>query len=185
MNILIISNINRPISGSNLEECSSLSLSFTLSILHILKNGPTPASFFVYFRFFQTNNTILQQINVKKCPSSLWRWDLNPQSLEHESSHMTTSPSFAFFISIFLFFLSNILPFTVATIPNALNMLQDRNWLDLNPCHFFICTCGTKWFKIFNVSAKGYYFIINSSRFIKLLTFCLMAAFLVKILSKW
>ena len=25
---------------------------------------PRPASFFVYFRFFQTNNAILQQINV-------------------------------------------------------------------------------------------------------------------------
>ena len=38
-----------------------------------------PGLFFVYFRSFQTNiNTILQQINVKKCPSSIRRWDSNP-----------------------------------------------------------------------------------------------------------
>ena len=41
-----------------------------------------PGIFFVYFRFFQTNiNAVLQQINVKKCPSSIWNWDLNPQNL--------------------------------------------------------------------------------------------------------
>ena len=46
--------------------------------------------FFVYFRSFQTNNTFLQQINVKICPSSIWCWDSNPQPLKHESSPITT-----------------------------------------------------------------------------------------------
>ena len=33
---------------------------------HVLKNGPSPASFSFIFGLFQTNiNTILQQINVK------------------------------------------------------------------------------------------------------------------------
>ena len=45
--------------------------------------------FFVYFRSFQTNNTFLQQINVKICPSSIWCWDSNPQPLKHESSPNT------------------------------------------------------------------------------------------------
>ena len=43
-------------------------------------NGPSPASFSFIFSLSQTNsNTILQQINVKKCPSSVWHWDSNPQ----------------------------------------------------------------------------------------------------------
>ena len=28
-----------------------------------------PGLFFIYFLTYQTNNTILQQINVKKCPN--------------------------------------------------------------------------------------------------------------------
>ena len=32
-------------------------------------NQPTTGVFFVYFQSFQTNNTIFQQINVKKCPN--------------------------------------------------------------------------------------------------------------------
>ena len=51
-----------------------------------------PGFFFVYFQSFQTNNPFLQQINVKKCPSSIWHQDLNPQHLEHESSPITTRP---------------------------------------------------------------------------------------------
>ena len=49
--------------------------------------------FLDYFWSFQTNiNKILQQINVKKCPSSIWHWYLNPQPLEHEYPPITTSP---------------------------------------------------------------------------------------------
>ena len=46
----------------------------------IFLNGPTPVSFLS----FQTNNTILT--TVKKCSSSIRRWDSNPRPLEHESS---------------------------------------------------------------------------------------------------
>ena len=35
----------------------------------LLKIGPTPASFLVYFRSFQTNNTIFTTMNVKNVMS--------------------------------------------------------------------------------------------------------------------
>ena len=47
---------------------------------------------FVYFQPFQTNITILQQIYVKKCPSSIWCRDSNSQPLEHKSSPITARP---------------------------------------------------------------------------------------------
>ena len=37
----------------------------------LFKKWANPDLFFIYFRSFQTNNTILQQIYVKKCPSSI------------------------------------------------------------------------------------------------------------------
>ena len=37
---------------------------------------------------------ILQQINVKQCPSSIRRWNLNPQALKHELSPITARPNF-------------------------------------------------------------------------------------------
>ena len=36
-----------------------------------LKNGPTLASYFVYFRTFQTNNTSFTANQCEKCPSSI------------------------------------------------------------------------------------------------------------------
>ena len=58
-----------------------------------LKNGPSPASFQFIFGLFQTNiNTILHQINVKKCPSSIQCWDSNPRPSEHVSAPITTGP---------------------------------------------------------------------------------------------
>ena len=49
--------------------------------------------FFIYFRLFQTNViTILQQINVKKCPSGIQCRDLNPRPSERESLPITTRP---------------------------------------------------------------------------------------------
>ena len=58
-----------------------------------LKNGPTPASVIIYFWSFQTNIiTIFQQIYVKKCPSSIWCRDSNPQPLEYKSPPITTRP---------------------------------------------------------------------------------------------
>ena len=44
------------------------------------------------FDIFQTNNTILQQINVKKWPSSIRCRDSNPWPLKHETSPITTRP---------------------------------------------------------------------------------------------
>ena len=80
----------------------SLSLYFSLTFLFDLlrcnfvlifqpKNGPSPASFLFIFDLFQANiHTIWQQINVKKCPSSIWHWDSNPRP--SESPPMTTRP---------------------------------------------------------------------------------------------
>ena len=47
---------------------------------------------FHLFSSFQTHITILQQINVTKCPSSVRCLDSNSQPLEHESPLMTTRP---------------------------------------------------------------------------------------------
>ena len=52
-----------------------------------------PGLFFVYFQSFQTDNKFFTTINLKKYPSNIWRWDLNPQPFfEHESSSITTRP---------------------------------------------------------------------------------------------
>ena len=67
---------------------------FTPTVRRILfLNGPFPASFSFILSPFQTNiNTILQQINVKKCPSSIWHQDSNPRPSERESPPITTRP---------------------------------------------------------------------------------------------
>ena len=52
-------------------------------------NGPFPASFRL-FSSFQTNITIFTTNEFEKCPSSIQRWDSNPQPLEHESPPITT-----------------------------------------------------------------------------------------------
>ena len=69
---------------------SEFGVEIILNFFAFLKNGPIPASFIGYFRSFQTKK--LQQIYVKKCPSSKWCGDLNPQPLEHESPPVTTRP---------------------------------------------------------------------------------------------
>ena len=51
-----------------------------------------PGLFFIYFRSFQTKITILQQIYVKKCPSSIRCRDSNPRPMERESIPITTRP---------------------------------------------------------------------------------------------
>ena len=58
----------------------------------LVKKLANPGLFFVNFRSFQTNNTILQQINVKKCPSSIQLRDSNPQPFEHKLSPVTSRP---------------------------------------------------------------------------------------------
>ena len=49
-----------------------------------------PGLFFVYFRSFQTNNTIFTTNQCEKCPSCIRRWDSNPRPLERESPSITT-----------------------------------------------------------------------------------------------
>ena len=44
------------------------------------------------FGLFQTNDTILQQINVVKHPSNIQCWDSNPQPLEYESPPISRAP---------------------------------------------------------------------------------------------
>ena len=59
----------------------------------VFLNGPSPASFSFIFGLFQTNiNTILEQINVKKCPSSIQHQDSNPRPSKRESPPITTRP---------------------------------------------------------------------------------------------
>ena len=56
------------------------------------RNGSTPASFSFILSHLQANNAIFTTNKCEKCPFSLWRWESNPQPLEHKSSHITTSP---------------------------------------------------------------------------------------------
>ena len=58
----------------------------------IFLNGPTLASFSFIFGIFKQTIQFLQQIIVKKCPSSIWRRDSNPQPLKYELSPITTRP---------------------------------------------------------------------------------------------
>ena len=59
----------------------------------IFKNGPTPASFSFIFSFFkQTSLQFLQQIYVKKYPSSIRSWDSNTRPLARESLPITSRP---------------------------------------------------------------------------------------------
>ena len=44
-----------------------------------------PGLFFIYFRLFKQTLQFLQQINVKKCPSSIRRQDSNSQPSDCES----------------------------------------------------------------------------------------------------
>ena len=48
-----------------------------------IKNGPNrPLLLFIFGLFKQTSLQFLQEIYLKKCPSRIWCWDLNPQPLE-------------------------------------------------------------------------------------------------------
>ena len=60
--------------------------------LALFLNGPTTASFSFIFGLFKQTIQFLQQINVKKCPSSIQRQDSNPQPFKHELSPITTRP---------------------------------------------------------------------------------------------
>ena len=72
----------------------NLNISFRYSEQGKLILKPKPASFIVYFfgLIKQTSLQILQQINVKKCPSSIQCRDSNTWPLENESPPITTRP---------------------------------------------------------------------------------------------
>ena len=58
------------------------------------KKWANPDLFFIYFRSFQTNNTIFttNQCEKMSCPSSICRRGLNPWPSERESPPITTRP---------------------------------------------------------------------------------------------
>ena len=56
------------------------------------KNGPTPASFCLFSVFSNEHYKFLQQLYLKKCPSSIRCWNSNPRPLERESLLITTRP---------------------------------------------------------------------------------------------
>ena len=59
-----------------------------------------PGLFFVYFRSF-FKKQFLQQIDGKKCPSSIRPRDSNPQPFKHESSPIATRPGLPPFYSLY------------------------------------------------------------------------------------
>ena len=64
-----------------------------LMLLNVKKVGqPWPLLSFIFGLFKQTSLQILQQIDVKKCPSSIRCLDSNSRPLEHESLPITTRP---------------------------------------------------------------------------------------------
>ena len=105
-NIYRENNLRRPVGGSptvrldTLPSCEQrylirliCSIQLWLQILNILflKMG-NPRPLFVYFRLFKQTLHFLQQIYVKKCPSSIQYWDSNTRPSRHESPSKTTGP---------------------------------------------------------------------------------------------
>ena len=66
----------------------------------LILNGPAPASLSFIFGLFNQAIQFLQQINVKKCPSSIRCWDSNTQPFKQESSPTTTRPGLPPYIYI-------------------------------------------------------------------------------------
>ena len=56
-----------------------------------------------HVRLFKQTLKCFQQINVKKCPSSIRCGDANPRPSEHESPPITTSPGLPPVLSVPLF----------------------------------------------------------------------------------
>ena len=89
------------------------SIAATVSIF-FLKKWANPDLFFIYFRLFKHTLQFLQQINVKKCPSSIRFRDSNSQPMEHESPPITTRPGLPPKNSILLLWLTISLSYPVA-----------------------------------------------------------------------
>ena len=51
------------------------------------------ASFLFIFGLIKQTVQILPQIILKKCPSSIWHWDLNSQPTDYKSPPLTTKGS--------------------------------------------------------------------------------------------
>ena len=64
----------------------------TIHTYTIFKKWDNPASFLFILVFSNKQYNFLQQINVKKCPSSIQCRDSNPWPFEHELSPKTTRP---------------------------------------------------------------------------------------------
>ena len=60
-------------------------------------NGPSSASFsFIFFSFIEQAIQIIQQINVRKCPSNFRCWDSNSKPSYYEPPSLTTRPGLPF-----------------------------------------------------------------------------------------
>ena len=66
-------------------------MSIPTYVLIRFEMGPS-RPLFLFILSFQTNIAILQQIYVKKCPSSIQGWESNPQPSGHETPPITTRP---------------------------------------------------------------------------------------------
>ena len=72
-------------------------------LLPFIKMGqPRPLLSFIFGLFKQTSLQFLQQIYVKKCPSSIRCWDSNPWPLECEFPPITTRPGLPPFFDVFV-----------------------------------------------------------------------------------
>ena len=114
------------------------------------KNGPSPASFSFIFGLLKQTLRFLQQINVKKCPSSIQCWDLNQQPLKHESPPITTWPVFYTWINIIIRQLSLLLSPNVPYL--CVHQCCGCCW-----CHKVVC----KWVSMsIRVQTIGRFFVL-------------------------
>ena len=90
-------DLNRKTGGTKSGGLDVLIDKFTLKFFYKWAN---PGLFFVYFCLFKLTFQFLQQMDVKKRPSSILRWDSNPQPLEHESPPITTRPGQPFLLKL-------------------------------------------------------------------------------------
>ena len=91
-NIVILKTGLSGIEATTLSTSAHKKLLFSITLLNFFKKW---ANRFVYFRSFQTTNTIFttnQCEKMLKCPSSIWRRDSNPRPYVNESSPITTRP---------------------------------------------------------------------------------------------
>ena len=67
-------------------------------MMQFFKKWANPVLFLFIFSLFKQTIQYLQQINVKKCPSSTRHWDSNP----HESSPIATRPGLPPYFLLFV-----------------------------------------------------------------------------------